>query len=268
MKLEIISGNKEKKGSIDMPEQFSEHIRKDIIKKAFEAESAGKRQPYGASPEAGFRHSTFASKRRHNYRGTYGIGQSRTPRKILSRSGERMNWEGAFAPQTVGGRRAHPPKAKKMWKKKINKKERNLAIRSAMAATLSRELAEKRGHVLPEEYPFIINDSICGLTRTRQLKEFLDGIDFGSELQRAKEKKVRAGKGKSRGRKYKRKKSLLIIVEGSCPLISSGKNMPGIDIIDVKDLDVSVLAPGAVPGRLTLWTSKAVQKIAKDNLFI
>ena len=47
-----------------------------------------------------------------------------------------MNWVGAFAPGTVGGRRAHPPKSEKIWSKKINKKENAKAIRSAISATL------------------------------------------------------------------------------------------------------------------------------------
>ena len=108
MKLDIISKNNEKKGQADLPKQFSEDIRADIIKRAVDAEQSANRQPYGASPEAGMRHSVQISKRRHNYRGTYGIGQSRTPRKVMSRSGTRMNWTGAFAPMTVGGRREHP----------------------------------------------------------------------------------------------------------------------------------------------------------------
>ena len=71
MKLDIISKNNEKKGQADLPKQFSEDIRADIIKRAVDAEQSANRQPYGASPEAGMRHSVQISKRRHNYRGTY-----------------------------------------------------------------------------------------------------------------------------------------------------------------------------------------------------
>ena len=258
----------ENKGSIELPKQFHEQLRKDIIKRAVEAEQSANRQPYGASPEAGMRHSTYLSKRRHNYRGTYGIGQSRTPRKVLSRSGARMNWVGALAPQTLGGRRAHPPKAEKKWKKKINNKERNLALRSAISATLSKELAEKRGHILPDTYPFIIDSATDALKKTKEVIDFLKGIGFEKELERAKEKKVRAGKGKMRGRKYKKKKSLLIVTADDCQLLKSAKSIPGIDIVKVSDITAQLLAPGAVPGRATIWTDKAIEKLAKENMFM
>lgn len=267
MKLDIISGKMEKKGSIDLPKQFSEELRADLIKRAVEAEQSARRQPYGASRDAGMRHSTFVSKRRHKYRGTYGIGQSRTPRKILSRSGSRMNWTGAFVPQAVGGRRAHPPKAEKVWKKNINKKENALAIRSAISATLSRELAQKRGHIIPDNYPFIINSSIDKFEKTKDVIDFLESIGIGEEVERAGIKKIRAGRGKTRGRKYKRKKGPLIVTADWCKLLKSGRNIPGIDIVKVSGLTVELLAPGTTAGRFTLWTDKAIEKIGKENLF-
>ena len=119
-----------------LPEQFSELIRPDLIERAVFAIQSHKKQPYGASPEAGKRHSARISRRRHKYKTSYGHGISRVPRKIMSHRGERFNWVGALAPGTVGGRRAHPPKAEKIVDQKINKKERKKAIRSALAATL------------------------------------------------------------------------------------------------------------------------------------
>ena len=84
-----------------------------LIKRAVLTLQNNKRQRYGANPEAGKKVSAALSKRRRKYRGSYGHGISRVPRKILSRRGTSMNWQGAFAPGTVGGRRAHPPKAEK-----------------------------------------------------------------------------------------------------------------------------------------------------------
>lgn len=268
MKLDIISKNMEKKGEIDLPIQFNETVRVDIIKRAVESEQSIKRQAYGASPDAGMRHSVAISKRRHDYRGTYGIGQSRTPRKVMSRSGTRMNWTGAFAPQTVGGRRAHPPKADKIWDKKINKKERNMAIRSAISATLSKELAEKRGHIVPEKYPFIIDNSIKDIKKTKEAVEFLNSIGIDQDMKRADSRKIRAGKGTMRNRRYKKKKSILIVIDDDCPISKAAKNIPGIDIVNVVDLSVENLAPGASPGRMTLWTNKSLEKMTKENLFM
>lgn len=268
MKLDIISKNMEKKGNIELPSQFNEDIRLDIIQRAVESEQSEKRQPYGASPLAGKRASANVSKRRRDYRGTYGIGQSRTPRKVMSRSGTRMNWVGAFAPQTVGGRRAHPPKAEKIWLKNINKKEKAFAIRSALSATVKKEMAEKRGHMVPQNYPFIIDNLFESLAKTSEVIDFLNSMGFEKELERSSEKKVRPGKGKNRGRKYKKKKGPLIVTADDCPLLKSAKNIPGVDAVKVSCLKTELLAPGAAPGRITLWTSAAIEKISKEKLFM
>ncbi|MBD3355310.1 50S ribosomal protein L4, partial [Candidatus Woesearchaeota archaeon] len=149
MELKIITTKNEEKGKKSLPSQFSEELRPDLIYRAVMTLQANKRQKYGASPEAGKRASAFLSKRRRKYRGTYGIGQSRTPRKVLTRRGTRMYYVGAFAPQTVGGRRAHPPKAGKDWSKKINKKENKKAIRSALSAVVQQDIVKERGHLAP-----------------------------------------------------------------------------------------------------------------------
>ena len=166
MKLSIIDLTNKEISKKDLPRQFNEEIRADIIKRAVHAIQSHKRQKYGASQDAGKKASVYLSKRRRAYRGTYGIGQSRTPRKILSRRGRRMFYVGAFAPQTVGGRRAHPPKAEKEWSKKINKKERRKAIRSAISATVIKEIVQKK-HLIPKKYPFIIDDGIEKIDKTK-----------------------------------------------------------------------------------------------------
>ena len=268
MKLDIISKDNEKKGSIELPKQYDEKLRTDKIKRAVESEQAGNRQKYGASPDAGLRHSTFLSKRRHNYKATYGIGQSRTPRKITSRSGSRMNFVGAFAPQTVGGRRAHPPKAEKIWDKKINNKEEKIAIRSSISATLSKALAKNRGHIIPDNYPFVIDESFEKISKTKDIVNVLNKAGLDKELTKAKIKKVRPGRGKSRGRKYKKKTSILIVTGDDCKLLTSAKNIPGVTAMKVTDLNVSVLAPGSVPGRATLWTKAAIDRMTKEKLYL
>jgi large subunit ribosomal protein L4e len=39
-------------------------------------------------------------------------------------------------------------------------------------------------------------------------------------------------------------------------------NLPGVDVVKVEVLGAENLAPGGVPGRLTIWTKSAVQKLA------
>lgn len=254
-------------GKKELPHQFNEDIRPDLIKRAVLALQLSRRQKYGASKEAGKRHSAYLSKRRRAYRGTYGIGQSRTPRKIMSRRGRRMIYVGAVAPQTVGGRRAHPPKAEKILEKKINKKERRKAVRSAISATMLNEFVKTR-HILPENYPFIVVNDLENIEKTKEVKEVLLKLGLDNELRRCQEKIIRAGKGKLRGRKYKRKKGLLIVVSKSCILLKSARNIPGLDIVEVQKLNVENLAPGTVPGRLTLWTDASIERLEKESLFL
>ena len=185
MELKILSTDKKESGKKKLPKQFDEPVRADLIKKAVEAIQANNRQPYGANDRAGKRASATLSRRRHDYRGSYGIGISRVPRKIMSRRGTRMNWVGAVAPGTVGGRRAHPPKAEKKWSQKINKKENRKSIRSAMAATLNPELAKERGHVVPEGYPFIIESKIQDISKAKDAKKVMDSLGLKKELTRA-----------------------------------------------------------------------------------
>jgi len=86
------------------------------------------------------------------------------------------------------------------------------------------------------------------------------------ELDRAKKKKIRAGKGKRRGRKYKKKKSALIIVPEKCDLQKAARNIPGIEISLIKNLNVEKLAPGNNPGRLTIFTKSAVEQLNKFEI--
>ena len=79
---------------------------------------------------------------------------------------------------------------------------------------------------------------------------------------------IRAGIGKMRGRKYQRKKGLLVVVSNDCPLIKAANNLSGIDVVPVASLNAELLAPGAMPGRASLWTEKAVDVINENKLFI
>ncbi len=258
MKLKIKDKDGSDAGTIGLPDSFDEPVRQDIIKRAVLSKQSKERQPYGAKPNAGQRHSDRISKQRQDYRGSYGYGISRVPRKILSRRGRRMNWEGATIPGTVGGRRAHPPKAEKDWTKTINDKERDKAVRSALNATLQPELATARGHNVPEDYPFAVTD-IEGIQKTQELHDVLKALGFADELERAAEKKERSGKGKGRGRRSKYKKSILIVVSGDVDVKRAGRNIPGVDVKEHTELDTELLAPGTQPGRVTLYTEAALE---------
>lgn len=268
MELKILSGQNAEVGSKKMPRQFEEPVRLDIIKRAVEAIQSNKRQSYGTDPWAGMKHSAKLSRRRRKYKGAYGKGISRVPRKIMSRRGTQFNWVAANAPCVVGGRMAHPPKVYRVLDKKINDKERKKAIRSALAATLNKDIVAGRGHVLPEKFPFIISGDFEKIDKTKTIKDALKMLGLGSDLARGSKKKVRAGKGKARGRKFKKRTSVLLVVSGKCSLLNAAKNIPGINVVEIKNINAELLAPGAVPGRLALFTDSAVDMLSKEKLFM
>ena len=266
MKIKILSMARAEKGTANLPAQFNEPVRQDLIKRAVLAIYANSRQPYGADPEAGKKSHAKLSRRRRAYKGSYGHGISRVPRKIMSRSGTQFNWTGAFSPNTVGGRRAHPPKAEKIWKQKVNKKENRKAIRSAIAATLIKHLVESRGHRVPSEYPFVVESKIESISKTKDLVSALEKLGFGDELARA-DRKIRAGKGKSRGRKYKKTRGMLIVFSNDCPLRKAANSILGVEAVGIKCINAETLAPGAIPGRMTIFTEGAIELMEKEKLF-
>jgi len=187
-----------------------------------------------------------------------GLGISRVPR--LRERGQRA----AFAPGTVGGRSAHPPEAKKKIKKKIPKKEMQLAIRSAVAATGSKEAVASRGHIVDDvpDFPLVVVDDFQTLKKTKDIEDALVNLGVWSDIFRVKEsRKVRAGKGKMRGRKMKQAVGPLLVIAKNDGIAEAARNLPGIDIASVENLNAELLAPGTHSGRLTVWTSSAFEKL-------
>ena len=266
MKAKIFDLEGKAKKEIELPEQFEEEVHPNLIKRAVLAIESKERQRYGAMPKAGERSVAKLSKRRRNYKGSYGHGISRVPRKIFWRRGTQFGWQGAFAPGMVGGRRAHPPKATKIFEEKVNKKERRKATRSALAASLIKEYVEKR-HIVPNTIPIIVESKFEYLDKTKGVKEILIKLGLEKELKRIDVKKVRAGKGKNRGRKHRIKCGPLLVVSKGCPLEKAGRNLQGVEISKVTSLNAKKLAPGCVPGRLIIWSEDSIERMKKEKLY-
>ncbi|PIN75875.1 50S ribosomal protein L4 [Candidatus Woesearchaeota archaeon CG10_big_fil_rev_8_21_14_0_10_37_12] len=268
MEVKILDAENKETGKQKLPAQFNTQIRPDMIKQAVETIQANNRQQYGADPRAGQRASANLSRRRRDYKGSYGKGISRVPRKTMVRRGMQMIWVGAFAPGTVGGRKAHPPRAEKIFAKRINDKERKLAIRSALAATMNKEIVAQRGHKIPTQYPFILDNTFEELAKTKDLQTAFEKLGLQAELTRGSKQKVRAGKGKTRGRKYKKATGPLLVVSKNCKTIKAAENIPGVNIVQINNINAEDLAPGTHCGRLTLFTHAAIQKLEKEKLFM
>jgi len=244
---------------IELPSCFSTPVRLDLIREAFRTEQINKAQPYGTYPLAGKKGSGKVRHRRHKYKTLYGMGISRIPRTILTRRGERFYFKGAFIPGTVGGRAAHPPKAVKK-RLKMNKKVKKLALDGAIAATASLELIKKRykkiGNLERLKLPLIIDSSMLE-KKPKEIIAFLEKM-LGFTIKR--EKKVRAGKGKMRGRCYK-KRCKVLLVGASSENVKRLRNY--IDVAQTNHLNLSIIAPGGTPGRIIVWTTKAIEELKK-----
>jgi large subunit ribosomal protein L4e len=228
-------------GKATLPDVFATPLRPDVIKRAVLAIQSSRRQPQGRDPMAGKRTSAES-------RGT-GMGIARVPR--VKGGGGRA----AFAPSTVGGRQPHPPRA-----------EARLALLSAIAATASKDAIGSRGHRIEDvpEIPLIVTDSIEGLMKTSELEAALTNLGVLSDLYRVKDsRKIRAGKGKRRGRKMKQAIGPLIVVAENKGIFNAASNLPGVDVAMINNLNAEMLAPGTHPGRLTLWTNGAIERLDK-----
>ncbi len=253
-------------GEVELPSVFSEEIRPDLIKRAVLSIQSARRQPYGSMKGAGRQYTAeyIGMRRLPVFRRTINVGRARLPR--TKDRGEILFGRVANVPQAVGGPRAHPPKVEKVWLEKINKKEKRKATRSAIAATAVPDLVKMRGHVIDEvkHIPLIVEDKLEEIKTTKELKEVLKKLGVWPDIERAMEKtRRRAGKGKRRGRAKKVPKSVLIVVRENKGIYQAARNLPGVDVIEVRNLNAELLAPGAKMGRLTLWTKSAIDYLGE-----
>ncbi len=266
MKASVINLEGKPTGEIELPKVFSETIRGDLILRAVLASQSKRRQPYGVNPLAGKRTAAHFHGGRPGRTGAHrwamiGREMARLPRL----HGKTVPWlifAARFAPQAVKGREAHQPKVEKVWEQKMNNKERKKAIHSAIAATAVKELVTKRGHRVSRiQVPLVVDDKIESISKTKDLIEFLKKVGLDEELERIKEKKVRAGKGKARGRKYKKKIGPLFVITKDKGIGKAVNNLSGCNVCRVENLSAEYLAPGAVAGRLTIFTKSALDKL-------
>lgn len=235
-----------------LPAVFSTPIRPDVIRRAVLSIQSKRLQAQGRNPMAGKR-TTAES------RGT-GMGIARVPR--VKGGGGRAK----FAPSTVGGRQPHPPTSQKKIVKKIPKKENRLALFSAIAATSSKATVLLRGHAIDDvlQIPLVVTDDIAQLSQTKEVEEVFDHLGVSADVDRVRaSRKIRAGKGKHRGRKMKQAVGPLIVVAQDKGLLKAASNLPGVDVAMVDNLNAEILAPGASSGRLTVWTTGAIERLGK-----
>jgi len=235
--------------ALSLPLAFSAPVRPDLIQRAVVAAQTHRRQPYGTTATAGNRHSVEWSGK--------GKGVARTPRLMDS-------MRGAQAPNTVGGRPAHPPRVERIWTKKINRKERRLAFSSALAATRDSKLATVRGHSVPEalHLPVVVDDPVEEIQKTQEARALLERLQLWDEVERAHagQHLRSSGRARRRGRVRRTPRSLLVVTSGPGKALGF-RNLAGVDVVPARRLATEDLAPGGAAGRLTIFSRAAVESL-------
>ena len=257
MKAITLSTSGSKEGEVELPIVFSTPFRKDLIHKVYTNLNTHQFQRQGRHPTAGMDNSA------DSLNPPTGHGQARIAR-MKGGGGGRQGEAGEVA-SIRGGRQANPPNVDKIIHKKVNKKEKKLALCSAIAATASKKLVESRGHRVEkiESFPIIVSDEIESISNAKDMVKLLDALNLSQDIDRLKSRKARTGKSALRGRRKKIGRSILFVTKSSKELEKACGSFPGVEVRSVKNLSVLDLAPGSDPIRLTVYSKAALNEISK-----
>ena len=238
---------------VDLPSAFSTPLRPDLVQRAWWILHSHGIQPYGRDPMAGERTTAETGNP------PTGRGVSRIPRVKGAGSG-RSGQAGGVA-STVKGRLPHPPRSEKVIYRKINVKERKLALNTAIAFTADATAVAWRGHKTGKlKFPVVVSDDLEALEKTAAVEALLADLGLTDELRRIYGGvKRRSGTARMRGRTTRKKVGPLIVVSNDRGVGKAAASIPGVQVVPVDSLSVLPLAPGGVAGRLTIWTKSAIE---------
>lgn len=186
------------------------------------------------------------------------------------------------------GRMFAPTKVWRKWHQKVNVGQkyvhaefthermliryRRFAVASALAASSVPALLLARGHRIETvtEVPLVISSAaVKGLVKTQAAVALLKAVGAGPDVVKVqKSRKLRAGKGKLRGRRHKQRRGPLVVYNGETDgkeLVRAFRNIPGVETSSVHALNLLQLAPGGHLGRFIIWTSDAFK--ALDEIY-
>merc|ERR1712137_1117843 len=138
------------------------------------------------------------------------------------------------------------------------------AVATALAASSLPPLVMARGHRIGEvaELPLVVSSGVESVQKTKQALEILKNLGCAEELQRVLDsKKVRAGKGKMRNRRYTMRRGPLVVYNEDNGIVRAMRNIPGVETACVDRLNLLKLAPGGNFGRFIIWTEGAFKKV-------
>lgn len=244
--------------NVRLPNVFKAPIRNDIVQFVHDNLSRNNRQAHGVDPRAGMKHSAES----------WGTGRAvaRIPR--ISGSGTHRSGQGAFGNMCRKGRMAFGLKTWRRWHRKVNLKQRRHALASAIASTAVTSLVMARGHKVSKvpQFPLVVDDAFGNVSKTREALDVLNKLGAGEDLKRVNDKKkMRSGRSKARGKRFKKRLGPLIIVnDKSESLYRATRNVEGVSLLNVNRLNIRHLAPGGQLGRFVIFTQGAFTELEKQ----
>jgi len=243
-----------KTGTIKMPAVMSSPLRPDLVRDVHTNVSKNKRQAQGVKEKAGY--GTAAE--------SWGTGRAvaRVPR--VPGGGTHRAGQGAFGNMCRGGGMFNPLRTWRRWARRVNVTKKRHAVCTCLAASCLPPLVMSRGHRIGavNELPLVVSNGAESLQKTKQAVDMLKKLGLEEEMQKVvNSKKIRAGKGKMRNRRYKMRRGPLVVYAEDNGIVRSMRNIPGIETECVNNLNPLKLAPGGHFGRFLIWTEDAFKKI-------
>jgi large subunit ribosomal protein L4e len=244
---------------VSLPTVLISPIRDDVVQFVHTNLNKNKRQAYAVATRAG--HQTSAE--------SWGTGRavSRIPR--VPGGGTHRAGQGAFGNMCRGGRMFAPTKVFRRWHRKVNLQQKRFAVTSALAASALPALVFARGHKIDNipEVPLVVsNDAVKSLEKTKAAVALLKSLNAYDDVEKTVDtRKIRAGKGKRRNRRYVQHRGPLVVYDENGPLTRAFRNIPGVELAQVSRLNLLQLAPGGHLGRFIIWTQGAFAKL--DSIY-
>ncbi|KAK4050338.1 60S ribosomal protein L4B [Microbotryomycetes sp. JL221] len=248
--VQVRSLEGESTSTLPLPAVFKAPIRNDVVAQVHKSVNKNRRQAYSVAENAG--HQTSAE--------SWGTGRAvaRIPR--VGGGGTHRSGQAAFGNMCRGGRMFAPTKIWRKWHVKVNQNQKRFATVSAVAATAVPSLVLARGHRIEavSEIPLVVSSSIESVKKTKAAVAALQGLQAHADVTKViASKKVRAGRGKARGRKHRQRRGPLVVYNEDNGIVQAFRNIPGVETCNVRSLNLLQLAPGGHLGRFVIWTEGA-----------
>lgn len=251
---------KASKRYLPMPDVLLAPIRQDIVQFVHTNMNKNNRQPYAVKCQFGPKGIVAGHQVAARSWGT-GRAVSRVPR--VKGGGTHRAGQGAYANMCRGGRMFAPTKVYRRWQRRINTNQKRYAVVSGLSASAVPSLVMARGHRIQTipEIPIVLENDFELLTKTSHVITTLRHLRLNNELNRCNKRYLRAGRGKSRNRRWKHRLGPLIIYKNDRGIVSAARNIRGVDFCRVDQINLLKLCPGGHLGRLVIWTESAFKHL-------